>query len=673
MKRDIRSDPLYHAARALHDALRKPGSTQISDAADLHSSPGGERAVLTSTVVDDCDSTPATHICQVELGSGESRILTFGPGSDRQPKYSPDGSYVAFLSDRQAPGNFQLYLLASSTGAIHRCPTVEGWIEYLQWSPDGTQILLGVAGHGADISGGQGAIRSREAAAEVPSWIPAVETGDETYRWRRLWLYDRTEDRVRQVSPPTLNIWEAVWCGNDGLVAVASPGPGEGLWYNSRLYVLDVRTETGRELYEPFNQMGCLSASPSGRDVAIVEAVCSDRWVVAGQLRLIATATGKSQVVDTHGVDTTYTEWRSDEHLLIAGHRGFEAVVGLCDRLPAAFKEIWASREVATGGRHISVAGIGDAGDCILVGESFVRAPEVAAIRRGQYVAIKSFDLGYNIHAKAIAAAESITWQAPDGLEIQGWLLRPKSEGPHPLVMNIHGGPVWHWHPAWLGRARTLPFLLLLKRGFAVFLPNPRGSTARGVDFVRRVLGDMGGADTNDYLSGLDHLVAQGIADPKRLGVTGISYGGFMTAWLITQDARFAAAVPVAPATNHVTARLLSNIPTFVDLFLVDHYNNPGGRFFQRSPVMYAHKVSTPTLNVCGALDRCTPPEEAVQFHNALLENGVKSILVTYPEEGHGVHQYPAAIDYAARVVAWFEEHMGPEVKIADGNTEEQG
>ena len=672
MKRDIRIDPLYCAARALYAALRKPGSAQISDAAELHSSPDGKRAVFTSTLVDDCDSTPATHICQVELGSGEIRILTFGPGSDRQPKYSPDGRYVAFLSDRQTPGNFQLYLLESSTGAIHRCPTVEGWIEYLQWSPDGTQILLGVAGHGADISGGQGAVRSREVAAEGPSWIPTVETGDETYRWRRIWLYDRAEGRVRRVSPPPLNIWEAVWCGNDRLIAVASSAPSEGLWYTSRLYILDLGTESSRELYAPLDQMGCLSASPSGRDLAIVEAVCSDRWIVAGQLRLIETATGKSRLVHTHGVDTAYTEWRSDQHLLIAGHRGFEAVVGLCDPVPAVFKEIWASREVATGGHHIRVSGIGDTGECILVGESFTRAPEIAAIRRGQYVAIKSFDLGYGIQALDIAATESVTWKAPDGLEIQGWLLRPKGEGPHPLVMNIHGGPVGHWHPAWLGRARTLPFLLLLKRGFAVFLPNPRGSTARGADFVRLVLGDIGGADTHDYLSGLDHLVAQGIAEPKRLGVTGISYGGFMTAWLITQDARFAAAVPVAPHTNQVTERLLSNIPTFADLFLDDHYNNPGGRYFQRSPVMYAHKVRTPTLNVCGALDRCTPPEEAVQFHNALLENGVKSILVTYPEEGHGVHHFPAAIDYAARVVAWFEQHMSPEAKLEGGNTEEQ-
>lgn len=131
-----------------------------------------------------------------------------------------------------------------------------------------------------------------------------------------------------------------------------------------------------------------------------------------------------------------------------------------------------------------------------------------------------------------------------------------------------------------------------------------------------------------------------------------------MTSWLVTQDPRFAAAVSTAPVTNQVTEHLISNIPHFVKLFLADDYTNPGGKYFQRSPIMHAAKVKTPTLNVCGMLDRCTPPEEAMQFHNALLENGVESVLVRYSEEGHGVRTLPAAIDYAARVTNWFQQHM---------------
>jgi dipeptidyl aminopeptidase/acylaminoacyl peptidase len=205
--------------------------------------------------------------------------------------------------------------------------------------------------------------------------------------------------------------------------------------------------------------------------------------------------------------------------------------------------------------------------------------------------------------------------------------------------------------------------LMLLKRGYAVFLPNPRGSTGRGQKFVLPVLGDMGGADTYDCLSGVDYLVHNGVADPSRLGVTGASYGGFMASWLVTQDSRFAAAVPVAAFTNQVSEHLVSNVPHCVSLFLADSYRNPGGKYFERSPIMHAHKATTPTLNICGALDRCTPPGEARQFHNALREDGVKSVLVTYPEEGHGIRQYPATIDYAVRVLDWFEEHMSPNLR----------
>jgi dipeptidyl aminopeptidase/acylaminoacyl peptidase len=131
-----------------------------------------------------------------------------------------------------------------------------------------------------------------------------------------------------------------------------------------------------------------------------------------------------------------------------------------------------------------------------------------------------------------------------------------------------------------------------------------------------------------------------------------------MTAWLVTQDLRFAAAVAVAPVTNQVSEQLISNIPHFVSMFLADRYNDPFGKYWERSPIMHAAQVKTPTLSICGALDRCTPPEEAVQFHNALLQSGAESVLVTYPQEGHGVRNFPTAIDFAARVVAWFEEHL---------------
>src|SRR5205823_2397439 len=144
-------------------------------------------------------------ICRVDLASGETQVVTFGPNTDRLPKYSPDGRQVAFLSDRHNAGDSQLHLLDPVSGAVRPTPRVDGWVEYLHWSPDGRHILLGVAGHGAEVSGGQGGFSTTRIAEEVPSWMPAVEAADEGYRWRRAWVYDVTADRVRQVSEAHIN------------------------------------------------------------------------------------------------------------------------------------------------------------------------------------------------------------------------------------------------------------------------------------------------------------------------------------------------------------------------------------------------------------------------------------------------------------------------------------
>jgi dipeptidyl aminopeptidase/acylaminoacyl peptidase len=657
MERDVRNTDLYREVEVLCNILRRPGTGQISDACEVHTAPDGKCAVFAGALMDRLEGLPSTRICRVDLSSGDVRMLTFGPNTDRWPKYAPDGRRIAFLSDRHRLGDFQLFLLDVESGAAMAARHVPGWVEYLQWSPDGRRILLAVAGHGADVSGGQGAVTSEQSGKDSPSWMPIVATGDESYRWRRAWVYELAANLLYPVDAPNHNIWEAVWCGNDALAAVVSPGPGEGLWYTARLAVIEVNSGQVREIYSPKDQLGWPASSPSGRHVAIVDALCSDRWIVAGEPHLIETVSGAVKPIDVHGIDISHTEWRSDQTLLLAGHRGFETVVGRYDVASERFTEVWSSSEISTAGRYITVSGLNDAGDCVLVGESYVMAPEIAVIRHGAYAPVKSFDLGYLEIAKSIAAVEPVRWNAKDGLDIQGWLLRPHGKNPYPLILNVHGGPVWHLRPVWLGRS-GLSLLMLIKRGYAVFFPNPRGSAGRGRDFVRKVYGDMGGADAQDLLAGIDALTERGIADPSRLGVIGGSYGGFMTSWLITQDTRFGAAVPFAPHTNQVTERLLSNIPHFMDLLLQDQYNNPGGKYFERSPVMHAHKVKTPTLNITGALDRCTPAEEAEQFHNALIENGVESVLVIYPEEGHGVRKFPSVIDYTTRVVNWFEEHL---------------
>jgi len=657
--RDIRDEAAYREAEALHRLIRRPGGGQVSDASDLHVSPDGHQAIFSGVIVDQREGELSTRICHTDLVTGNTRILSHGPHQDRLPRFSCDGLSVAFLSDRKHAGDFQLYLLDPASGATRAAPVANGWIEDLQWSPDGRHILLSVAGHGAEAAGARGAIQSERAATELPAWMPTVEAGNEAYQWRAAWLYGLESRSLSQVSPAGLNIWEAAWCGNRLIAAVVSPGPSEGLWFTARVAIIDLETGVTREVYRPErtqSQLGCVRGAPSGLHLAVIEGICSDRCVMAGDLRVIDIAGDAVQRVDSRGVEITYLEWRSERRLLLAGHRGFESVVATYDISSQVYEEVWSSQDVSAAGLYMSVSGVGADGDCALIGESFRQAPEIAVIERGRYRSIRSFDLGYAQEAKAIGSVERLTWSAADGLAIQGWLLRPQTPAPHPLILSVHGGPVWHIHPFWLGR--TVTSLMLLKRGYAVFFPNARGSSGRGQAFTARVLGDMGGADARDLLAGVDHLIECGIADPARLGVMGGSYGGFMTSWLITQDNRFAAAVSVSPINNWITEQLLSNCPFWVSLFLADSYVTAGGRYFQRSPIMHAHKAKTPTLHITGGRDRGTPPEEAVQFHHALIEHGAESVLVIYPQEGHGIRKFPAVIDFNARIVGWFQKYM---------------
>src|ERR1700730_6122538 len=164
MQRDIRETALYREIESLCRTLRQPGTGLISDAAELSSN--GTEAVFAGTLVDAFNGALPTRICLTELTTGNTRVLTFGPNVDRMPKFSPDGRCIAFLSDRQKAGDFQLYLLDPVNGGARPAPLVEGWVEYLQWSPDGRHIVLGVAGHGADMSGAQGAVTSKQVAQD---------------------------------------------------------------------------------------------------------------------------------------------------------------------------------------------------------------------------------------------------------------------------------------------------------------------------------------------------------------------------------------------------------------------------------------------------------------------------------------------------------------------------
>jgi dipeptidyl aminopeptidase/acylaminoacyl peptidase len=657
MSTDLRKTPAYAAVAQHLRRLHEPAFGRPHALAEPHVSSDGRRMVVTGSVFDELAGTPRTAIYTIE--DGELSAVTAREGSARWGRFSPDGGTLAFLSDRAKAGVFQPYLLGSSRfGEAVPAPETPGTVEYAHWSPDGQRLLLAVAGLGADLSGGQGSGANTTSADDLPPWLPAIEHGIPESAWRSLWLYAVGTGELTRLSPEGMNCWEAGWCGPSRVVAVTSGGPGEDDWYTSVLSVIDIATGSSRELLRGDVQFGLPAGSPDGRYVSVVQAVCSDRWLVAGDLTLINLESGSVTTVDTAHTDVTCLQWIDRNRLGFLGQRHLESVAGVVDVTTHAIKEVF-STELSCGARWYP-DGAFTADGRVLVVQSVYRLPPQVALRGGEQdkVLASTTHPGYDYLLSIAGHAEAIHWPAPDGLQIEGVLCTPPGDGPFPLVVNIHGGPINAFRNTWSMNQPWVP--LLVSRGYAVLNPNPRGSGGRGQEFARLVVGDMGGADTDDFLSGIDTLIERGIADPSRIGLIGGSYGGFMASWLVTQDQRFAAAVPVAPVTDWYSKCFTSNIGGWAKSFLAADPELPDTLAHTRSPVLQASKVRTPCLNVAGARDRCTPPDQAREFHQALQSHGVESVLVIYPQEGHGVRSYPAVIDFLTRALSWFEQHMPP-------------
>jgi dipeptidyl aminopeptidase/acylaminoacyl peptidase len=656
MQRDLRETPLYQEVEAAYRRLAEPGFGRVTQATDVRASPDGSAVAFRGARLDALEGHPSGRICLAAADGSGMRQVTQGPNDDSGPRWSPDGTTLTFLSDRATAGSAQVYALETGVlGEARPLAEAPGIVEHHEWSPDGSRILLVVAGHGAEQTDalGSGTLGGQ---AELPTWVPLVESSEGAGdRRRALYVLDVASGEMEGASPAELNVWEAAWCGDRAVVAIVSEGAGEGAWYGAELALIDPAARTPRTLRRSDVQLGWACASPGGRHAAVIEAVCSDRVIVAGQLLLVDPASGKARPVDTHGVDVTWAAWRDDERLFAIGVRGLEPVALDVRATDASATEIWVGTGSCGASLYPSGSPIGPGGAFAAVVEAWDRAPAVVLMDGDSARTLVDLaHAGTTARIELIGNRRRIHWSAPDGLEIEGFLTLPRGEPPFPTILHVHGGPIWCFQD-------TPPSdgaLALVERGYAIFEPNSRGSTGRGREFAALVVGDMGGGDVGDMLAGLDQLVAEGLADAARIGIMGQSYGGFMACWLPTQDARFKAAVALSPVTNWYSERYGSNLGAWVGDFLDGEPKPAGGQYYDRSPVLFASSDRTPTLLTAGLLDRATPPDQAIEFHNALVEQGVASDVVVYPGEGHGVHSFPALTDCTTRIVAWFERHM---------------
>jgi dipeptidyl aminopeptidase/acylaminoacyl peptidase len=569
-------------------------------------------------------------------GDVDGELHEGAPGS--LPRFSPDGSRLAYASEAGHDGRLSVWVDGDELGEI------PGSVEDLRWSPDGSQLLVLAADIGSDMAGAASAKKIEEAGAAEQD--PKVRRPAQF--WRRLWLVDASSGETRDVSPEGTNVFEFDWAGGKA-VAVCTDEPSESAWYDAWIGLVDLEARTVERVHTPKWQLQAPAISAGGQ-VAWVEGFSSDRGTLTGTVHVL----GAGPVAPE--LHASWVELADDKTLLVAGCREAGSFAGRLD-LDGSYLEL-VGGDLTLGNRYAPRFSSSADGSRIATPiESPDEPAEVVLVEHGERRALTSLNAALK---EPLATVEwrDYRWTSFDGLEIQGVLALPRErgDGPLPLVVDVHGGPTgsWTWQFA---PAAGFP-QLYASEGVATLLPNVRGSVGWGPEFAEANLGDMGGGDLQDILTGIDALVRDGIVDGDRVAISGGSYGGFMSCWAVTQSDRFAAAMPFAVVTDWVSFHFTTNIGQFDRLYLQADPLDAEGEYTKRSPLYHAAKCKTPTLIVHGEDDLCTPLGQAVEFYNALVEAGCETELVILPREGHGWTERQHHTDVWNRVRDWISRYL---------------
>jgi dipeptidyl aminopeptidase/acylaminoacyl peptidase len=446
------------------------------------------------------------------------------------------------------------------------------------------------------------------------------------------------------------------------LLMALAPNPGvDASYMRRRLHVIEAETGAVVTAVDHEGKLGMSTMSPNGRLIAFIGA--RDKHDPQQGRLMVANAAGgftKELLPEFQGhfVSCAFLD---DETLLYLADQGCETVIAQMKidgtehaPLPPSPGFTVNSMAVATHARRAAV-----------IATTPFHAQELFALGEGG-TATRLTDLNPWLAGRKFCAQEVVRWKARDGLEIEGLLIwpfsrKPGEEGPRvPLVVIVHGGPESHYRNGWCTRYSE-PAQILAGRGYAVLLPNYRASTGRGVEFSMADHKDPAGKEFDDLVDGVDFLVAKGLVDGAKVGVTGGSYGGYASAWCATKHTdRFAAAVMGFGVANLLSMSGTSDIPE--EHYLVHHRIHPWEDwqlFLERSPIFHAPKSRTPLLILAGKADPRVPPGQSIEMYRYLEQAGHKAVrLVQYPGEGHGNARAASRLDYHLRLLQWFDHYL---------------
>lgn len=658
---------------------------------DVRISPDGRYIAYVRVSVDRQANAYRRTIFLVPADGRPPRRFTQGTKQDRQPRWSPDGKQLAFVSSRDDEHG-QLYMIAVDGGEARQLSALPNGASDPAWSPDGRTI--------ACLSAVSEEERRREDAGEPPprpadSWEarrakeqrqrdeerkidPRVVTrlpyrsGTSFFdeRRRHIYLVDLPADDVegpaqaRRITNGDLHYGAPAWMPDGaGLLTTATRDPeADSLFAYYDVLRVPVNgdqpvtlTTAGFSYFDP-------QPSPDGSLIAF-RRLREDKLLAEGnRVAVIPAAGGEIEDLTAHadlnveqfrwhpaGQGVLFAAgWRGDAHIYNIGlpgtptYRQGETVVG--------GRRIVAEFDVAPDGSVAFIAG-DPANPCDL----YLRTPE------GEERRLTAINAGL-LTRRVVVPIEEVRFNAPDGQEVQGWTLYPPDFTPgrkYPLAVHIHGGPHVMWGPSF--RSMWHEWQAGAAAGYIVFFCNPRGSDGYGEQWRDAIRAGWGEIDSPDILAGVEQMVATGHVDPERVGVTGGSYGGYMTAWLLGHSDRFRCGVAARGVYN-----LISHHSTSDAHELIEHEFNGfpwelAEELWDHSPLAHAHKIEAPLLLLHSELDFRVPISEAEQLFSFLRRQKKVVELVRYPREGHeltraGEPEHRA--DHMRRTLEWFDRYL---------------
>jgi dipeptidyl aminopeptidase/acylaminoacyl peptidase len=554
--------------------------------------------------------------------------------------FAADGG-LAFLERDRGAGSVTLAL--DDGKAQRTIATIQGIAQTPRFSRDGKRIALLVTLGAAKESGAtQAGVRQ---VGEIG------EKNDE----QRIAVFDVTGGPVaaadvKPVSPADRYVYEYDWTPDGtGFVATTALGNGDNNWWVATLDAIDAQTGAVRNIATPRTQINFPRVSSDGKTIAYIGGLMSDFGSVGGDVWTVPFA-GGAPANSTEGSRYTVTS------LVSAGStfRGTALQGDSAGLFTTGDKAgiVW-SRPASFGAGDARAAFSADGRIVATVVQDYTHAPAIFVGPISKPVQI-THD---NDAQPAMVKATSVTWKN-EGYTVQGWLLAPIAADPAKkaaMITIVHGGPSAANVPGYVSRGAMTG---MLNAGYYLFFPNPRGSYGQGEAFTAANKRDFGGGDLRDILTGIDAVEKAAPVDDTRLGLTGGSYGGFMSMWANTQTNRFKAIVAGAGLSNWISYYGTNGIDQWMlPFFGKTMYDDPKA-YEDVSAIYFMKKAKTPTFIYVGERDIEVPPTQSVEYWHALKDQGVETSLVIYPEEGHGIRNPANAADVFKRTVAWFDKYL---------------